>query len=1324
MAYNWGRIASGATFHELVGNLLLHEDPAARIFRREGRDGAIDALSGDRGTVFQSKHHKNGSAGRAFADARAELKNVAKYRAGGPWQTIWSKVSTWTLVTNVAFGPGDDERWWNEIVPEFAKQHLQAEYLLLPQLDRMLVDHPAVADAFFGQRPRLFISLAEHREALVAREVLERAYEIAMEGRDNDLEAIAGFVRNSGHQVLLVHGPGGVGKSRLLFEAASRMVAAGDVSTVYCGTPHLARSDNWYLGIVPEAKALVVLDDPSDASFVERFLAELRTRTKHWKVLIGVRTPLDPVIRALTDPRERHMLASPRELKPLESDDAARYANNLLAPLSLSDDARNRAVRWLLEICGRVPIWMTVAVALLERRADLRDLPKDEFEIAQSYIRQCAENTHPTIATAPQMLGLLRSIALAQPINRQADEDLAELAQICGLQIGCIEAAIEDLVRRRVVTAYGIDGRMVEVRPEVLRDHLLIVWLTLLSGESRRPTADARKLAKDLVGPGSISPFSKRMIRTLGRVEYVAETLLLDPIAEEAARLAEAATNTREQFVALEFAATISATRPRHLAQAVRALRTHEVPEVHEKTPIGSDTQSHATLLDQLPWQLFLSAHAANDSPTRRLILNELVALTDLRGQEPPDARRYSDGKAAFELLPRILQEKHGYRSSFHAEAAVIAADMLGELAHKERPRPSIKVLLTALLEIGRHETFQHANDANTWHFETLAIVPAGEQGKIAMTIREELWKILAKPAAWTTGRELCWVLLDHFHSQLNQHNGAAMWRALLENDIEHARGLVADPTTSLEDTQAARRLWRWHLQYERNGATKQLAIACETAYLERPLLGQFAPFLGFDHPTGARLDETARTFPPPRDVDALDAFMTDALRFANTRADRQASRVPSFACYLGELHAVRFPVYRDFIERHLRAGAQDPLFDLAREVARGYMQAVRAIGDPVGAARALDHLASWAGDETGLRALIPALYVHPGRVSARRFGAVDYEFLTRSWSAFSTLPPLQFFLVLGRVVAVRNEALVRARERLAELDDGEQDAALGAMWHGYFDTLPHPLSADDVSPIAAALLDAIAMLPNAEGPQGDIDWEIREVIKYLPRRSLMYVVDLVRRRLAAFGEVNRRTRQEGGSWIQILPDERSFVFDQVELIGDGEPDADSRAAVGELFDLMQADGTIERDLPAFLARIDPHGRVVPHLFAGRIRDPLQTATLDGLCESARAAGWYPVGGEAWRTIASAACARLSSLVGENTDARGHVYSRLTSHHIQCFSGVAGQINPQWRTAIEEAQRALANEADDDLRGFWEWCVRMSERDLELERGRLEEGRI
>lgn len=1320
MAYRWELITSGATFHELVGNLLLHADPRTNIYNRQGPDGAIDALSGDRKTVFQSKHHKNGTPGNAFADARAELAKIREYqKADSKWYPIWSGVTTWKLVTNVQFGPADDQKWHDDIVPKFAAVHLTAEYLAQPQLDKMLADYPTVADAFFGQRPRLFVSLAEHRAALRAREVLDRAYEIPLQGRDTDLEAIARFVRNSDHSVLLIHGPGGVGKSRLLVEAATQLIAEGAITSVYCGPSHLSTSDNWYVGIIPETKALVILDEPTDAGFIHHVLTQLRTRTKNWKVLVGVRTPRDPVIRALNDPREK-LLAPAHELKPLEPDEALRYAQQLLTPLSLTDEEKSRVARWLRDVCGRIPIWMTVAITLLERNHNLRDLPKDEYAIAQKYIQDILENTRPEIGDAAQILHLLRWVALLQPVNQHAEPEIWSLAEAAGLEPAKVQIAIEDLVQKRVLTAFGIDQRMVEIRPDVLRDHLLISWLTVGGDGPRRPSIEAGELATELAGVDALSSLAAKAIRMLARVENLASPMvrLVDPVADAGIRLAEAAANTVEQQQALEFASTFAMARPGHLTRAVEIIRSRDVPEVTDETMFGRIAHTRARVVATLPPQLFLAAHAASSSDERRAILRELAALVDLQAEPRVGMRTSSDGKAAHELLPRVICERHAYRTSFHGEAAALAASMLDELTRTGQARPSTKIVLQSLLSIGRHEAYSD-DDPNVLRLETSALIATGPLGKIATSIRARLWAIIEKSTSWSEPRALYWILLDHFHSELNRHRSDRDWCALLLDDLRRLQAIAVSSTTSLEDLHAARKLWRRHIEYG-TPETKVVADACEKAYQERPFVAKFAAI--FDGGTGDAMFEAAKTF-DAQNVLELEGFLADAFRYVTSHTDDwYANRLSSFAHWLGEFHAASKPVYREFIHTHLRTGERDALHDSAIAMGAGYIAELRRAADPDSLSQALHGLAMSAGPQR-LPALIITLFANASRVTAQRFGAVDYAFLTRHWDAFQALPISHRLVVLGRMIGTQNEALDLALEDLVGRDLEEQSEQILMIWRGFFDTLPYPLSADAIPSIASRLLEEIAMRPDSHGPQGNIKWELRKIMEHLPEQPLSYLVDLVRRRLAAYGENNRRLDEPGHRWIHILPDGDSFILERVAVAEDTAPGTDTQSAVEDLLALEHSDRTIGHDLPALLAHIDPHGRVVPELIAQRLTDPLRTPTVEAVTEAARFAGWYGLGGIAWRTIASAACARLPEFAGD-AEAEAWVYSSLMPQRLESWSGRSGELHPRWQEAIDAAREAFEVEADAGLRGFWQWRISGAKRDLEIARGRLEERKI
>lgn len=1328
MDFDWNKIGSGPKFNALVSALLRQDDHKARIFNRDGKDGAIDAFSGDGKTVFQSKYHHAGSSALAFADAKRELAKISEYRtAGHKWYSAWNPVEHWCLVTNVPFGPQDEQRWKDEVVPEFAKLGLTAEYKTAAHLQLRLIEHRDIADAFFGDRPRLFVSLAEHREGLVAREVLERAYDLPLEGRDAELAVIRDFVENSPNQVLLIEGEGGVGKTRLQYEAAVALVDAGVVETAYCGTPHLAVSQSWYVGVVPESNALVLIDDPTDVDFIKRFLAELRDRTKSWKAIITVRSQRDPVIAPLQDPRER-LLAAPLVLGPLPEAPAARLAAELLRPLPVADAERPRAERWLANVCGRFPIWMTVAAKLLESRGDLRDLPTDGFRIAEEYVADIVSHTRPEIATAAQVLEALRWIALVQPLNRLADGLLDRLALAAGLpSVAQAEALLADLARRRAITLFGVGKRMVEIRPDVLRDHLLIDWLTFDDpGSGRRPSHAARHVADQLASDvlqGRSSPFMQQVVSSLARLELTIDPALpfLDPVADAAVALAERAANTIEQQDAIEVARTIARYRPAKLARVSAVVRAHDVPVGSFRTALAEYTVPRARVLGELPWELFRAAHGATTASERAAILRELAALVDIEGGA--DARRANTGKSAADLLPRVLHERHAYRTSFQQEAAAFALDALSRVAASEPPRESWRVVVGALIALERHDTYVLPHEPNSFTWENLVIAADGEAGKIASSIRERLWNIALKPGPFTPAKRFAWPLLDAMHGGLNRAGGdGSAWHAVLLDDLRRCAALAADPATQLEDLQAARALWNWHVQYDDDGEAKQLSASCEEAYLKHPVVARYASVFATDHlGSDHALQEAAEAWPSTASADDLAAYVEGALLYARTHAEQWTeNRVFSFLSRLGELHGADVGV-RNFIASHLADDPAGDLFRVALVLAHTLLFAVRRHGDDAAVRASLEWLDAAVRDDVARLRLLEALYPGSFKLVARSWSDADRGFMDKHWNLIETIPIRSRFFLMGRRLNREATMIDRCAEAISKLDRTARTEAVLALWTGYDDLLPYPFKSADISvPAVEFLLDLLVMEPDLGEARGHAAWEIEQILKIAPRKSPWWFAEIVRRRVDAFAPHNKAILANNfGGCVFILPADDALIWHAVERLPDEEPTPDAIAAIAKLFDLAESDFTVEHYLGQTLARLDPHGRVAPHVVARRLGNILGAPDLDAIAKWASFAGWYAVGSPAWRVIARAACARVSEHASE--EERLMVFSSLRSHRMQTWSGKPGELHPRFQSAIDIAKKALAEESEPALAPYWEWRVKAAEHELEYEQGKLEE---
>lgn len=81
-------------------------------------------------------------------------------------------------------------------------------------------------------------------------------------------------------------------------------------------------------------------------------------------------------------------------------------------------------------------------------------------------------------ANAEKIRTLLRWVALVGTVNREDDTAVKLTGEPCGLTALIeVRARLAALVQRRALTERGARNRFVELKPDVLRDHVLLRWL-------------------------------------------------------------------------------------------------------------------------------------------------------------------------------------------------------------------------------------------------------------------------------------------------------------------------------------------------------------------------------------------------------------------------------------------------------------------------------------------------------------------------------------------------------------------------------------------------------------------------------------------------------------------------------------------------------------------------------------------------------------------------------------------------------------------------------------------------------------------------------
>lgn len=452
----WGAIASGATFESLATTIIFFEDPGAALFGRRGRDGGQDARSSDSKRVFQAKHHVDESSAKAIADAKKEAEKIKAYRQPGHARfEQWKGVTHWRLITNAPFNPTDKQTWDTEVVPLFASQNLTADYWEKENLNALLDKHPEVHRSFFENETRAFLSVPELREQLPDREPFLRRTELGgYFGREAELGAVREFLASS-QLFLVVHGPGGMGKTRLLVEAGETIASEGSWQVLWANVASMAATGAWFDAVVPERPTLLLVDEPPDEAVLQQLAEQLGGRvgrTARWKVAVAVRSPKDPVLRFLFSARMKQRV---RELglQALPDTAAEAMCADLLRTGKFGtqpEERRRDAARSLSRRFSRHPIWLTLAVQLLEERGDLTKVPATAKDLANEYL---AEIEHSQQESPPEMVReILRWVALIGAVNREDDATVKLIGDATGAGgLTDVRRKLASLVSRRAL---------------------------------------------------------------------------------------------------------------------------------------------------------------------------------------------------------------------------------------------------------------------------------------------------------------------------------------------------------------------------------------------------------------------------------------------------------------------------------------------------------------------------------------------------------------------------------------------------------------------------------------------------------------------------------------------------------------------------------------------------------------------------------------------------------------------------------------------------------------------------------------------------------
>jgi len=694
---NWGVITSGATFEALAATLVFFEDPKAVLFGRRGSDGGQDMRSGDGTCVFQAKHHESPSAAKAIADAKREGSKIARYREPGHERyEQWQGVTHWRLVTNALFNPTDQQRWDDEVVPVFRSRGLIAEYWGRSQLDALLDKHPEVDRSFFQNETRVFLTLPEAKEQVASQEpFLKRSSPEPFIGRRDELHQVEQFM-SSDSKFLVIHGAGGVGKTRLLIEAGERVASTGRWQVLWANAATMLSSGTWFSGIVPERSTLLLGDEPDDEQLMKMFDEQQSSRAAKWKVAITVRSPKDPVMRWFGGSKARQRVRK-ISLDVLCTNEAEQMCMDLLSSGPLGDRGDERCREVARELARRFscsPVWMKLAVHVVETSGDFARVPQTADDLAESYLGEIIESQKES--RPEQVRSLLQWVALVGTVNRESDVAIGLLREVSGVASDTlVREVLARLVVRGGLSQRGARNRLVELKPDVLRDHMLIRWLSVDVGYGENPVqpSDAARAIVDdilhMVLQGNMSELGQAVFVSMARIQFLLKLSgtpvpLLEPFFEHI-RNGVGTMSASVRLVIAELLPSVAQFYPAETVALSRAFRNSTAGTDEVQGIFGSHQAGQDDAILALAWPVFHAAMGAQTKDEREQVIGELCALVEAEADIA--ARRAGglpgDGERADQLVKRVV----GGGPQFWCDAATVCVPVL-QVLHWRCPLP------------------------------------------------------------------------------------------------------------------------------------------------------------------------------------------------------------------------------------------------------------------------------------------------------------------------------------------------------------------------------------------------------------------------------------------------------------------------------------------------------------------------------------------------------------------------------------------------------------------------------------------------------------
>lgn len=283
-------------------------------------------------------------------------------------------------------------------------------------------------------------------------------------GREKEIKKISDFI-DSDKKILLIVGRGGIGKSKIIYEAAKVSEDGNDKQGRFLFIKENVNFDDKVLKIIPSGKSILVLEDAHRYDQLLNVLSIFRNSDLFERVKLIITTRpsgLDTVNMNLNVSIDHSYIDESLWVKDLNIKDTEK-----LIRFFLNDDT---VVEQIKEITKDCPLAAIIGSRLIAEKKINPSLLKNSQEFNRRVLDRFLDEYKQTLSKESFLDDLLKYIAALGPVKSNDKSLIQNLAKMLNIKESKVKVKLDELESSGLLVRRG---RLLRITPDLLNDHIL-----------------------------------------------------------------------------------------------------------------------------------------------------------------------------------------------------------------------------------------------------------------------------------------------------------------------------------------------------------------------------------------------------------------------------------------------------------------------------------------------------------------------------------------------------------------------------------------------------------------------------------------------------------------------------------------------------------------------------------------------------------------------------------------------------------------------------------------------------------------------------------